>query len=59
MKAKNFRFNSEKASLIENSLKELENQTLQSIAAESVKGGEWRLSAFLKSEPDPVKDQEL
>ena len=52
MKAKNFRFNSEKASLIENSLKELENQTLQNIAAESVKGGEWRLSAFLKSEPD-------
>lgn len=50
---KKFRFNAEKAQLIEDSLKNLENQTLQNIAAESVKGGEWRLSAFVKSEPDP------
>ena len=57
MKTKNFRFNSEKASLIENSLKGLENQTLQNIAAESVKGGEWRLSAFIKSEDDKIDNK--
>jgi hypothetical protein len=50
-KEKKFRFDPDKAKLIQKSVEDLKNQAIKTASAEHVTGGEWRLSAFVESAP--------
>ena len=58
MSTKKFRFDVNKTDLIQESLEKLSNSTLQDLAGDHVNGGEWSLSAFLRSDPDPKQSAE-
>lgn len=56
MSTKKFRFDASKTNLIQESLEKLSNSTLQDLAGDHVNGGEWSLSAFLRSDPDKKEE---